>query len=678
MKDLRFNTIVVLLFLLIIGVFLIELHYMRLETVPFFTKLTVLVLLNLTIVALLTLMFFVSKSLVRLYFERRNKVLGYKFKTKLVVILVVLTLIPSALLFILSSGLVTNYIERWFTPQLREPLDRSIEIAKSIYELEKQKAFEYAKALSAGKKTADNYTVRYLKEIPKDATETVRAAFDGKTGVEVISGEKGDTVRAVTPEYKEGRQRGIIVVESFIPKEITENVENIKDAYENYLTLESWKVPIKTNYLLILGFFTLLVIFMALWIALKISKGITDPIESLAQATEQVAAGNLDIKVDLKREDEIGLLINSFNNMVKELKEGKESLQSAYLESNRRRLFMENILENINSGVIMLDITGNILMINSAACSILDINPEAVMNKHYKELMSLIKSEELQNLVKGIEGREFRRVKKEIKATAGGRKVIIRVFITSLRDSQKYIGLLVVFDDLTDIIRAEKALTWQEVARRIAHEIKNPLTPIKLSTERMVKKWESRDDDFDHVFDRSTKTIIKEVEDLKRLVDEFSRFGMMPEINKTLTPMPTVIDEVVNLYKGYKGVEINVSIPEENPPVELDGEQFKRVMKNIFDNAIDAISHEGRIDVKLQFDVPSNRVYIDIADNGPGIRDEDKEKLFLPYFSTKKHGTGLGLAIADRIIAEHRGNIRIRDNEPKGTVFTIAIPIKES
>jgi len=678
MKNLRFNTIVVLICLFIIGAFLIELHYMRLETVPFFTKLTVLVLLNLTIIALLTLMFFVSKSLVRLYFERRNKVLGYKFKTKLVVILVVLTLIPTGLLFILSSGLVTNYIERWFTPQLREPLDRSIEIAKSIYELEKQRAFDYAKSLSAGKTTVGNYTVGHLTEIPKDATETVRAAFDGKADVEVISGEKGDTVRAVAPEYKEGRQRGIIVVESFIPKEITENVENIKDAYENYLILESWKVPIKTNYLLILGFFTLLVIFMALWIALKISKGITDPIESLAQATEQVAAGNLDIKVDLKREDEIGLLINSFNNMVKELKEGKESLQSAYLESNRRRLFMENILENINSGVIMLDITGNILMINSAACSILDINPEAVMNKHYKELMSLIKSEELQNLVKGIEGREFRRVKKEIKATAGGRKVIIRVFITSLRDSQKYIGLLVVFDDLTDIIRAEKALTWQEVLRRIAHEIKNPLTPIKLSTERMVKKWESRDDDFDHVFERSTKTIIKEVEDLKGLVDEFSRFGMMPEINKTLTPMPTIIDEVVNLYKGYKGVEINVSIPEENPLVELDGEQFKRVMKNIFDNAIDAISHEGRIDVKLQFDVPSNRVYIDIADNGPGIRDEDKEKLFLPYFSTKKHGTGLGLAIADRIIAEHRGNIRIRDNEPKGTVFTIAIPIKES
>ena len=162
------------------------------------------------------------------------------------------------------------------------------------------------------------------------------------------------------------------------------------------------------------------------------------------------------------------------------------------------------------------------------------------------------------------------------------------------------------------------------------------------------------------------------------MVDEFSRFGKMPEINKTFTHIPTIIDEVVNLYKGYKGIEINVSIPEENPLVELDGEQFKRVMKNIFDNAIDAISRKGRIDVKLQFDVSLNRVYIDIADNGPGIKDEDKDKLFLPYFSTKKHGTGLGLAIADRIIAEHRGNIRIRDNEPKGAIFTIAIPIKES
>ena len=674
MKNLRFSIFLVIVSLLVIVSFGVELHYMRLKDVPFLTKLILLLLLNLTIIALLILMFFVGKSLVKLYFERRYKVLGYKFKTKLVVILVVLTLIPATFLFIVSSGLITNYIDRWFAPQLRQPLERSIEIAKAVYEIERQKTLDYAKTLSTGKTTAGNYTVRHLTEIPQDATETVRAAFEGKADVEVISGERGDTVQAVVPEYKKGKQTGVIVVESLIPEKITNNVEHIKDAYENYLTLESWKVPIKTNYLLILGFLTLIVVFMALWVALRIARGITDPIQSLAQATEQVAAGDLDIKVDLDREDEIGLLVNSFNDMVRKLKAGNESLQSAYL-------YIKNILDNINSGVIMLDTAGNISMINDAACSILNINQEKVKNKSYKELMSMIDSKELQNLVMGIEGREFRPIVKEIKAIIGERKVILKVFITSLKDSQKYIGLLVVFDDLTEIInseiKAQKALTWQEIARRVAHEIKNPLTPIKLSTERMLKKWEHRDADFDQVFHRSAKTIVREVDSLRRLVDEFSRFGKMPEINKTPTQIPIIIDEVVNLYKGYKGVEINVSIPDNSPMVELDGEQFRRVIINIFDNAIQAMANSGRIYVTLKFDIPSNWAYIEIADNGPGIRDEDKDKLLLPYFSTRKNGTGLGLAIANRIIAEHRGYIRVRDNEPNGTVFTIDIPIKE-
>lgn len=676
MKKFRFHAITAFLLLIIISAFWVELYYMKLESASFLAKVTVLILLNLTIIALLTLMFFVAKSLVRLYLERRSRILGYRFKTKLVVILVVLTLIPATILFIVASGLLTNYIDRWFAPYLRGPLDSSVEIAKTFYELEKQRALDLAKRLPADETPAGTYSVMHLNGMPKNATETVRSAFEGKEGVEVISEENGDRVRAVVPEYRSGRQTGVVVVESFIPKKITENVENIKTAYEQYLTLESWRVPIKINYLLILGFLTLIVIFLALWIALRISKGITDPIQSLAQATELVAAGNLDVAVDLHQSDEIGLLVNSFNHMVKELKEGKESLQSAYIESDRRRLFMKNILDNINSGVIMLDIDGKILMINGAACSILNIEPEAVTDRSYKDLMDMIRSEELENLVKGIEGREFRWIDKEVKVAIGNRQAILRVFIKGLKDPQKYIGLLVVFDDLTNIIKAQKAVAWQEVARRIAHEIKNPLTPIKLSTERMVKKWEAKESDFDHVFERSTKTIIKEVEGLKRLVDEFSRFSKMPEIRKMPSHLPTIIDEVVNLYKGYKSIEVNVLLPEECPLIELDKEQFKRVMINIFDNAVHAISNKGKIDVKLRFDPASNMAFIDIADNGPGIRDEDKERLFLPYFSTKKDGTGLGLAIANRIIAEHRGYIRVRDNEPKGTIFTMEIPIK--
>ena len=677
MKNLRFSIFLGIISLLVIVSFGIELHYMRLKDIPVLTRLILLLLLNFTVIALFTLMFFVIKSLVRLYFERRNKVLGYKFKTKLVVILGVLTLIPATFLFIVSSGVVTNVVDRWFTPQLKQPLSSSLEIAKAVYDSERLKVLDYAKALSAGRTSVGDFTVRRINKKPKGATETVKAAFRGKADVEVISGSDGDIVRAVAPEYRRGKQVGIVIVESFIPKKISENVENIRDAYENYLTLESWKVPIKINYLLILGFITLLVVFMALWIALRIAGNITDPIQSLAQATEQVAAGNLDVKVNLNREDEIGLLVHSFNHMVKELKDGKESLQVAYLESNKRRLFMENILDNINSGVIMLDTSGNILMINGAACSILNTSPEAIVHKHYRELMSLIQSKDLQNLVKGIEGREFKPVSREVEAIVGNRRTILRVFITSLKDSQKYIGMLVVFNDITDVIKAQKAIAWQEIARRIAHEIKNPLTPIKLSTERMVKKWQQRDDDFDQVFDRSTKSIINEVDGLKRLVDEFSRFGKMPEVKKTPTFLASIIDEVVNLYKGYKGLEITISIPDSSLMVEIDGEQFRRAMINILDNAIHAMTDSGRIHVALDFDMPSNMAYIEIADNGPGIKDEDKERLFLPNFSTRNDGTGLGLAIANRIIAEHRGHIRVRDNEPKGTVFIIEIPIKE-
>ena len=679
MKKPRFNTLLIILSLLIIASFAVELHYTKHGAVPLLTRLVLLLLLNLTLIALFVLVFFVAKSLVKLYLERKHKVLGYKFKTKLVIVLVVLTLIPSISLFIISGGLITNYIDRWFSPQIKQPLESSIEMAKAVYDIERQRTLNYAKTFHAARGISEHYRVKHLTEIPKDATETIKSAFEGKEGTEVISRKRGEIVRAVVPEFRRGRQSGVLVVESSIPVKITRNVENIKDAYENYLALESWKVLIKANYLLILGFLTLVVAFLALWVGLRISRGITDPIQSLAQATESVATGNLDITVpQVDREDEIGLLIESFNHMVRELKEKEESLQSAYFESDTRRLFIENILDNINSGVIMLDTIGHILMINKRACSIINIKPEKVLNQNYRELISMIHSEELEKLVSGIEGKEFRPVKKEVKAVIGGRKVILLIFITSLRDSQKYIGLLVVFDDLTDIMEAQRALTWQDVARKIAHEIKNPLTPIKLSTERMIKKWEHKDTDFDEVFHRSTRTIVKEVDSLKRLVDEFSKFGKMPEIHKTPTSIPVIIDEVVNLYKDYKGIDIRISVPENPPPVELDGEQFKRVIINMFDNAIQAMKDSGIIDVKVTFDIPSDKTYIEVADNGTGIRDEIKEKLFLPYFSTKKDGTGLGLAIASRIIKEHGGYMKVRDNEPKGTVFTIVVPIKEN
>ncbi len=672
------RAILLALFLLIVVSFGIELHYLKHGTVPLATRLLLLLLLNVTILAFLTLIFFVSKSIVNLILERRSKVPGYKFKTRLVVILVALTLVPALSLFALAGGLIANYIDRWFAPQIKQPLEDAIGIAKTVYEIERNKALEYARAVRAGHPVPSDYAVTRVSTLSKNASDTVRAAFSGTEGTEVVSGRRGDTIRAAIPEYqRKGVLKGVIIVEIPVAPKMTKYVQSVKDAYENYLALEAWKLPIKANYLLTLGFLTLVIGFLALWIGLKISKGITDPVQSLAQATERVAAGDLDVQVRIRREDEIGLLVNSFNHMVTELKEGKESLQLAYTESDRRRLFLENILDNINSGVIMLDTAGQITMINKRGYSILKITPEEFSGKNYRELLSLINSEELRKIVSNIEGREFKPVKREIKVTLGSENLILRVFIIGLKDTEKYIGMLVVFDDITDIVEAQKALTWQDVAKRIAHEIKNPLTPIKLSAERMVRKWEQNEPDFGDVFTRSARTIVKEVDSLKRLVDEFAQYGRMPEIRKTPGSLPDLVNQVANLYRDYKGLEITIAAPDDCPLVAFDGEQFKRVFINIIDNAIQAMSNGGRIDITVGVDPPSDTLSVAIADNGPGISDADKEKLFLPYFSTKKNGTGLGLAIANRIVAEHGGHIRVKDNEPHGTIFSISIPVKE-
>lgn len=654
-----------------------ELHYMGMRSVPFSTKILLFVLLNLNVLAILVLMFFVGKNILGVYLDRKRRVPGYRFKTKIVAVLVTLTMIPSAFLFIASSGVITSYLDRLFDPIIKEPLSLSVRIARSSYEMQRKQLLGYARAVAAGGAVPDNYKVSHLADVPREASETIRAGFEGRPDVEVISGPDGDTVRAVAPEYRGGRQTGVVIVESMMDKEISRNAGAIQDAFRNYATIESWKSPIKTNYLLLLGFLTLLTVVMGLWIGLRISRGITDPVQSLVAATEQVAGGDLDTSISIQRDDEIGLLVSSFNNMVCELKEGKESLQRAWTESERRRLIIENILENIHSGVISLDASGNILMINGMASRILQISPEEIVNRNYDVLLSMLKSEELRETVKGIRIREFKPVEKELRVTAGDRRLLLRIFITALGGTDNFLGTIVVFDDLTDIVRAQRALAWQEVARRIAHEIKNPLTPIKLSTDRMIKKWQNRDDDFGEVFERSTRTISREVEGLKRLVDEFSRFGKMPELHKRPGRISSIIEAVIQLYSDFRDVRIRFGRTEGEPQVELDAEQFKRVIINIVDNAIQAMQGRGTIDIAITFDEAGNRAFVDIADDGPGIRDEDKEKLFMPYFSTKKDGTGLGLAIASRVIAEHRGYIRIRDNHPTGSVFTIELPIRE-
>ncbi len=643
-------------------------------------KVLTLIGINILLVALLTLIFFVSKNLFRLYLERRNRITGYKFKTKLITIFAGLTLIPSVLLFIVAGGLISTYIERWLNPQIRIPLESAYTLASKIYERERERTLMEARRLLQGSRPPENFRVIKYKSPGDEDSETISNAFRGMEGTEVISSAAGDLVRAAVPIRRRGKVVGVLVVEQTLPPDLVSHAERIRNNYTEYLSLLKIKTPLKINYLLALGFFTLLIVFMAIWGSIKISRHITEPIKKLAEATEVVSAGGLDIAVDIHRDDEIGMLVDSFNRMVADLREHKKSLQEAYQDADRRRLCMENIVESIDSGVISLDEDRRIVTVNSTASRILGIDPTDVTGRYYTVLLERIKSDEFSEFIRSIRLDEFRSAQKQFTVQINERTLTLRVFITQLLDTagsgtrnQKSLGLLVVFEDITELLRAQQALAWQEVARRIAHEIKNPLTPLKLSTERLLRKWHQGAADFGSVLENSASLIIREVESLQRLVNEFSRLGRMPGIKKSRMDIVELVREAISIYVDA-GRKIALTIDGTPHLLEIDREQMKRAMINLIDNALSATPSEGEVTIRLSFHSEDNGVTIEVQDTGSGIPDEMKGRLFLPYFSTKKEGTGLGLAIVHRIITEHGGRITVLDNRPKGTVFRIELP----
>jgi len=685
MKLLKYLLTILCLLLPASTIIFIVLYFTKTPFSDLTTRLILTGVLTVNILALLTLMFFVGKNLFRLYTERRYKIAGHKFRIKLMSIFVILTLIPSAFLFIAASGLASNYINRLFSPQMKEPFTHSIDLARAFYDFERDRMLTAAKEAANWQKseTQDNITglnIYKYTALPAEASDIIKDAFKGKESTEIISQDSGDIIRAAVPYYMAGAQKekviGVIVAETVLPRTISEKSERLRYLYEDYLKLESFKEPLKLNYMIVLGFFTLMIVFTALWVSLKISRGITVPIQSLALAQKRIASGDLDVSVDVKSEDEIGILTDSFNQMVKQLKENKESLEKSYIESDGRRLYLENILQNINSGVICFDTAGKVLTINKAACDILGITQkDAIIGMKYMEFISYTNSMDLVEMVKEIEGKEIRDIKKEIKANINSKILDLQVYISGIRETitSKPIGLLVVFDDLTDVIKAQKIATWQEAARRLAHEIKNPLTPIKLSAERLIKKWQQKDKDFDAVFEKSTKTIIAEADSMKKLVDVFSIYGRMPEVSKAPANIIELIESAVSLYRGFKDIEIHISAQNDIDAVAIDSEQIKRVFINIIDNAIKAMNGKGVLNISVKAN--ESVVTVDIADTGPGISDEEKDKLFYPYFSKRKDGTGLGLAIAHKILTDHGGRILVMDNTPVGSVFTVEIPV---
>ncbi len=477
--------------------------------------------------------------------------------------------------------------------------------------------------------------------------------------------------------------------------DINRKIEWLAHFYKDYSQRRFIKNQVETTYFIFFSIFTLIILFISSWVGFYLSKKLTKPIIDLVEGTKKVAAGNLDVNVPKGEGDEIGMLINSFNVMASDLKKNKEEIERANAglkkvneEIDRRRRYMEIILKNIHAGVIGIDSGGKIRSFNNAAEDMFGIAYKDAAGKNYKDVFGRAMFSDIRSAIKDLtkEGKET--LTKEIKLNIGGNLKVYIVNLTVLKDeSDNYIGFIIVLNDTTDMIKAQRVAAWEEVAKRMSHEIKNPLTPIRLSAERLKKRYGNKLNCDDAIFNDSIDTIIKEVDDLKNLVDEFSVYARLPKANFELTDLNGLIEEVVSLYRNaHRNIEFSVKLPEFLPEAYIDKRQMKRAFMNIIDNAVfsaslksmDKAGSKGEINItadaiKNGGDISRNIIRIVFSDNGAGISEEAMQNMFEPYFSTKQGGTGLGLAITKNIIMENNASITAENNERGGADFIIEL-----
>lgn len=694
---------------------------------PFITNSVLMLFLGLmNVLLILILLYFLFRNLIKLLLERKRKILGSKFKTKMVFAFLVLCLIPSGIIFWVAMNIIQSSVERWFSTPADEITELSQQVVDAYYEDTKHRSSAAAERI--GKEVqrrrllhpdrASNlqtHLERWLQEMqldvislyPKDSPPVTAVspgistlpgfeevpegllakalAGDSFQWVQPLGG--GQLVRAGIPVRTSYtlEVEGAVLAGYFLPRDLTKVMLQLHQGAEDYRQAKAQKEPIKRVYLSGFALVTLVVIFLFTWIALTLARGVTDPILSLSRAIKEIASGNFDYRVETQTSDELGTLVESFNRMTADLQSNKKTiersnkdLQKSILQLEERRRYIETLLRSIATGVISLNEQGRVTTINPEAMRILGISSGMnVVGLHHSELLAGGEFKEIAPFIDSLREKPDVSVRRSFELTFGDKPMNLSVNVSSLRDGMnQHLGLLLVLEDLTQLVRAQKVAAWQEVAQRLAHEIKNPLTPIQLSAQRIRKKYFEQAEDLGETVEEGTQAIIREVTSLKHLVDEFSRFSRLPAAKTRPADLQRVIESALSFYNGRLkgGISIEPRFQKNLPKALLDEEQIKRVFVNLIDNAIEALDSQGRIIISTSFLDESQMVRAEIADDGPGIPAQDRKKLFLPYFSKKKGGTGLGLAIVHRIVTDHNGTIRVEENEPKGTRFIMDLP----
>jgi two-component system nitrogen regulation sensor histidine kinase NtrY len=722
------NLVIIAAFLLLIGgATAFDLGTFAPE-LPVASNIVIFALFNLNLIVLLLLILLLFRNLVKLWLERRQNVIGARFRAKLVLAFLLLSVAPAGLIFVIASNFINKSIEGWFKPQVERPLDQALAVAQTYYTNLERTALRHGQhiarvlerdgllaedrrdalaiflveqqdLLSISTITVVNAAGRevahakdpILGDLPtRDLNEAqVRRGLAGHEVTTVRELPSGDLIEAVTPVWSArpgGRQAvGAVVIGSHVTERLEQKVRGISQAFLEYKQLKLLKNPIKGIYILLFLLMTLIVVFSFAWFALHLARGITGPIEQLAEGTREVAAGNLAYKVQARGDDEISTLVESFNRMTDDLGQSKRQLEEAYIdlqdkhtELEDRRRYIETVLEAITTGVVSFDPLGRVTTLNRAAARMFGLAEAASVGRLLEEVFMGAERREIQTLVQRTRRPRAGSTATEMHVRRGGVGQSFLAAATALRgENGEYAGAVVVFDDLTELLKAQRLAAWREVAQRIAHEIKNPLTPIQLSAQRLRRRLGWRDDDDHRLVAECTDTIVQEVDGLRRLVDEFSRFARMPAFVPKPTDVRPLVEAVAGLYReSHPGLELVTRHAEDLPLCEVDPDHIKRAVLNLVDNAVQAVGATGgAVTVETHFVTDSGRVRIVVGDSGPGIPVEDRDKLFLPHFSTKVTGMGLGLPIVSEIVSEHGGTVSVEDNEPRGSRFIIELPV---
>ncbi|HEU0265467.1 MAG TPA: ATP-binding protein, partial [Geobacterales bacterium] len=516
----------------------------------------------------------------------------------------------------------------------------------------------------------------------------INAALSGKSLTRISPAGKADLIRGIVPIHSNWNPTdvvGVVVVNYYVPYSLVGKVKEIKGSIRDFIRLKEMRRPVTTGYILTLFLITLVIIILAIGFGLHIAKTLTVPIQELAEATRKVAEGDLAVHLTPQRDDELGYLVQAFNRMTDDLRTNQQQLKvrteeviSSNQELEERRRYMEIVLKNVTAGVISVDQNGTITTINTSAERLLGIEGDMV-GRNFREVLRDHQLEMMRELLRDMLMNQQDALSKEVTVPLRDGKVTLLLNVTFMKDDNgEFLGTVVVFDDLSQLIKAQRMAAWREVARRIAHEIKNPLTPIQLSAQRLRRRYLERFGPDDRVFDDCTAMIIGSVEELKTLVNEFSNFARLPAAHPSPCSLNDLVREAVTLFsQAHRQVDFRLTLDELAPTLQLDRDQIKRVLINLLDNAVAAVEEEEekRVDISTAFNRELKMVTLVVADTGHGIAVEDRAKLFEPYFSTKKTGTGLGLAIVNTIITDHQGFIRVRDNEPRGTRFIVELPV---